>query len=460
MAITPGEKLRKIREEKKITLEQAAAGTNIRIQYLQAIEEDRLEAMASPVQAHGFIRLYASFLGINPLTSYVDEPVAETNPQPEKKGEDASETPSKTTKPSKKTKSEETGEGKKTGIASKEPQSTDLHENSPSGLIFKEIGIELQKQREALGLSLADIERQTKIREQYLYALENGQVDELPSTVQGRGMLNNYAAFMSLNPESLQNRFAEALQQRRLETAAEEVSPKPQKTFSTYKSPITGWRRYLTPDLLVGGSVFAILFILVIWGAWQVIGTSRQQALPTAGSISSLLVNTDTLPAPTDEVQSNLGTPGISGTAESVNTPSVDLLATITSVSSGPIQVVVVAYQRAYMKIISDGKEVFNGRIVPGNVYSYTGSKKISLITGNAAALQVYYNQQDLGILGVTGQVVSLEFKSKAMVTLTPQFTASPTATQVPTLTQRPTNTPKPSPTVPTPTITPVIPTP
>ncbi|MRS04093.1 helix-turn-helix domain-containing protein, partial [bacterium] len=67
MAISPGQLLRSKREEKKLTLEQAALETNIRIQYLQAIEEDRKGAISSQAQLRGFIRLYASYLGLNPL---------------------------------------------------------------------------------------------------------------------------------------------------------------------------------------------------------------------------------------------------------------------------------------------------------------------------------------------------------------------------------------------------------
>jgi hypothetical protein len=119
------------------------------------------------------------------------------------------------------------------------------------------------------------------------------------------------------------------------------------------------------------------------------------------------------------------------------------------------IQLVVVAYQRAYMRITVDGNEEFSGRVIPGNVYTYTGKIKITLLTGNGAALQVYYNQVDQGILGFLGEVVSLEFTAREMVTPTPRFTATPTRTQQPTLTARPTQTLSPTPTMPTSTITP-----
>ena len=81
--MTPGEILRAKREEKNLTLEQVAAGTNIRIQFLQAIEEERQGAIASPAQYRGFLRLYASFLGLNPLLLF--EPEVQPSAQTEQK---------------------------------------------------------------------------------------------------------------------------------------------------------------------------------------------------------------------------------------------------------------------------------------------------------------------------------------------------------------------------------------
>ena len=63
-----GEKLRLKREEIGISLEKVAQETNIRIQFLQAIENDQMGKMASPAQAKGFARLYATFLGMDPAS--------------------------------------------------------------------------------------------------------------------------------------------------------------------------------------------------------------------------------------------------------------------------------------------------------------------------------------------------------------------------------------------------------
>ncbi len=458
--MTTGEKLRQKREEKGLSLEKAAQETNIRAQFLRAIEEDNPSAMASPAQVKGFTRLYASFLGMDPRILY-DEPQIATEPASGEKEEGTPDpaTPEVQSKDKKRLQSL----FQKTPIpenANPRERFRDLipDRNDPkrSTIAFKEIGEELRNHREALGLSLADVERLTKIREIYLYNLEQGEMDALPSTVQGRGILNNYATFLSIDPATIQNKIADALQQKRLETAAVEITSFDGKTSKRSKTPITGWRRFLTIDLLVGGSVFIILMVLVIWGAIQVIGSTQAETEPTLESISEFLMapGTETVMV---EQTTTLESPDLTTEpSQAVNTVSVDILATITSVNTGSIQLVVVGVQRTYLKVIADGKEVFNGRVVPGNVYTFTGSTKIILNAGSAAGIQVFYNQEDLGVLGMVGEVLTLEFTSRGFVTSTPMFTPSPTATLPPTLTQRPTTTPTITPTQPTRTITPL----
>lgn len=53
------------RKEMNISLKEAENATSIRIGYLQSIEEGDLLKVISPVYAQGFVRQYASFLGID-----------------------------------------------------------------------------------------------------------------------------------------------------------------------------------------------------------------------------------------------------------------------------------------------------------------------------------------------------------------------------------------------------------
>jgi transcriptional regulator with XRE-family HTH domain len=65
------------------------------------------------------------------------------------------------------------------------------------------LGEVLRAAREAKGVDLVRVERDTKIRERYLAALEAGEYRELPGSVYTKGFLRNYGAYLGLDPEYL-----------------------------------------------------------------------------------------------------------------------------------------------------------------------------------------------------------------------------------------------------------------
>ncbi len=62
---TIGARLKQVREQRHITLQQASETTKIRTQFLQALENNDLSGISSSAQARGFLRLYGEFLGLN-----------------------------------------------------------------------------------------------------------------------------------------------------------------------------------------------------------------------------------------------------------------------------------------------------------------------------------------------------------------------------------------------------------
>lgn len=60
-----GELFKQRRKEMNLSLKEAENATSIRMNYLQAIEEGELNKLISPVYAQGFLKQYASFLGID-----------------------------------------------------------------------------------------------------------------------------------------------------------------------------------------------------------------------------------------------------------------------------------------------------------------------------------------------------------------------------------------------------------
>lgn len=113
------------------------------------------------------------------------------------------------------------------------------------------LGEVLRAAREAKGVELPRVERETKIRERYLSALERGEYRELPGAVYAKGFLRNYGAYLGLDPEYLIDLY-------RLETTAAGDRP----SAPTPPRPIAGRRSrafVVTPGAVVAG----ILTILV-----------------------------------------------------------------------------------------------------------------------------------------------------------------------------------------------------
>jgi cytoskeletal protein RodZ len=75
---------------------------------------------------------------------------------------------------------------------------------------LQEIGEFLRDARKAKGMTLEDVEKVTRIRRQYLEAIENGDVSEMPGEVQLRGFIRIYASAVGLDPSAVMKRYLAA----------------------------------------------------------------------------------------------------------------------------------------------------------------------------------------------------------------------------------------------------------
>jgi len=472
MAATVGEVLRTTREERGLTLEQASNVTRVRVQYLQALESDDVYILPSIVQARGFLRLYADYLGL-PAQPLLDAwpdgiPVFESPAAQQKELSPEDQPIEKETQPPERVPGQAEPDGE---VSSADELSLEVDyadelppdfipeaQSGGSQSIFRQIGEDLRQRREAISLSIDEVEKFTHLRAYYIQALEAGRVDRLPSLVQGRGMLANYAGFLDLDVDAVLTRFADALQVRRLELMQPAKKEKGRSVkASGQKVGLPAWRRLLTPDLMIGGALFILFFILVIWGAARVNELSNDTVEPTPPSISEVLLNAGVFTIePSLEATHE---PSISPPAAPIvpaqpsDTPALTSSETIPSpVTNAPLQMNITASQRTWMQVIVDGSVSFQGRTIPGNAYPFTGHSRIELTAGNAAAISIVYNGQRFGSPGTMGEVVRLIFTAEGILTPTAQFTPTPTLTQAPTNTLRPSPMPK------TPTVTPLIP--
>ena len=573
MTQTIGQKLKQAREAKRLTLEKVFEATRIRVPYLRALEEDDLSAMPSPVQARGYLRNYADFLGLNfeqlldqmraekkpseeivgpvdlidgsvtpipeptpvmspaPLPTPEPAPITPTKPQPEpippaeeipaskprttrrkktesesaaeptptkrrgrKKAEPEPEpAPSMETHPetepepvvkvepepvavetaepqvaaesasepdvseglwqtwlsrmrsilsSRKTPAEEPQlDGTVTAAEPESLQPANLPTEAPpetasteSTQIFKEIGADLRTRRELLSLNLGDVERNTHVKAHYLEALEHGEMDRLPSTVQTRGMLSNYAAFLDLDVDKLLLRYADALQARHREKNPQKPPRKPGTPITASLPSLTN---FIAGDMIFGVGMAILLVGFSIWGVSRVMTLQSQRDVePTAISISDVLLAS---PDPS----SITATP----TFEAIEIPGepTQTIVIPTLNANVSVQVNLVAVERTYLRVIVDGETVFNGRVSPGNAYPFEAEEQVEVLVGNGAAIRILYNGRDLGLLGGFGQVVSNIYLADSIITPTALPSAIPTSTLTSTPTLPPTRTPVPS---------------
>jgi cytoskeletal protein RodZ len=421
-----GSQLRQARETQSLSLDQVAQATHIRLHYLEALESDHFDLLPSSAQCRGFLRAYGDYLKLNSgeLVGALEKGTT-VNPI----------------------------------LINPTTPSDEISEPlTSSDAIFTEIGYKLQTQRELMGLSLGDVERHTHIRMHYVQALEIGDISHLPSPVQGRGMLSNYATFLGLNTEAILLRFADGLQaslyDRQAVRQATTPSPRRQEAGRLPARP-SQLKRLFSMDLFFGGFLIIFLLGFSIWGALRISSlNSEKEPSPTAPPVSEILLSTPNeglsgtailIPSSAVSITPTLmiDTSFITGTVQVVMTETPVVIGSTPGNKNAPVQVYVVANSPAWLRITVDGEIAFQGRVMPGSAYSFAGNDRIELLTGDGASLQVYYNQQDLGQLGSFGQVVERIFSIEGVQTATPAvpFTSTP----APTTTIPPTPTPSPT---------------
>ncbi|RTH18005.1 hypothetical protein CSW39_06155, partial [Thermus scotoductus] len=75
-----GERLRRAREEKGLSLKEASARLALKVKVLEALEACRFEELPEPALTRGYLRRYALLLGLDPEPLLALYPLAPTLP--------------------------------------------------------------------------------------------------------------------------------------------------------------------------------------------------------------------------------------------------------------------------------------------------------------------------------------------------------------------------------------------
>lgn len=430
MTDTIGQQLKQERERRNLTLEKVVSAIHIRARFLEAIEEDRLDDLPSPQAGQGFLRLYADYLGLNPVPlktkPSADAPpgiesveieiqeIEIEEPRSDITEDQVDETIEPDASPEDLTQAEEIAKEPDTRVeTSSEPSLSDT--------IFKSIGEQLRRQREILGFSFNEVERHIFVRRHYLEALENGDFTHLPSSVQARGMLSNYARFLDMDSDAILLTFADGLQARlREKQPAPALQDNEQKEHKAFPK---GLRMLFSFDVIFGGGLIILLVTFAIWGTSQVLANQRIPSNAPTLSISAALLETH---LPENEIAPT-ATPLINSVP--ISTANGEILPQPTPLQ-GRIQVVATILERTWLRVTVDGKVEFDGRALPGATYAYGGNQRIEVLTGNGAAVQITYNLSDMGVMGSFGEIVTRIYTDTGVEVPTPTITTTPTQTK------------------------------
>jgi cytoskeletal protein RodZ len=281
------------------------------------------------------------------------------------------------------------------------------------------VGSLVARAREQAGLTIDQVAQSTRVRATVIRAIEQDDFRLCGGDVYARGHLKSIATAVGLDPAAVAAQFdadrgraAAAPVADDAEPAAASRGPVPIRSSAPVKDTAGGvslgaLAAPLGADVegRRGGTnwtaVMALaLAVIVVVGVLSVLN-NRGSSTPVAGPSQPA---TSTSATPTTEP-----TPTSSATEEPQPTSSpTDAVAE----ADGVKVVLDVTGKAAWVRVTGGkGKEtLFEGTLTKGDTKTFKDDDQINLIIGDAGAVTLDVNGQDLGAPGSRGQVVKLEF--------------------------------------------------
>lgn len=269
------------------------------------------------------------------------------------------------------------------------------------------LGERLRQAREEQGLSLAQAATDTRIRQQSLLALEEGQYHRLPNDVVVKGFLRNYAQLLHLPVD-------EIIEQYRLERGGTQ----PIRVVPTSTMPDN--RAYVLPSLFgvfFGTMVLVALTYLVLSAAGRIsdanfaesppapTASSADTATPTVLASGGSVPATAIPPEPTATAPLGNAIAGVSAATTVPSTPTQRPVAgavrstptpTASPSPAAPIFVEVSVEtndgEGSWLRVQTDGNTVYEQIMSPGEAQVFLAQRRIRIRSGNPTFVQVSVN--------------------------------------------------------------------
>lgn len=317
--------------------------------------------------------------------------------------------------------------------------------NDQPEAVDEPIGRILKKRRQALRLSLTDVELATKIRGKFLIALESGDYTGLSHDIYAKGFVQSYSEFLGLNGRVIAKHY---LAER---GDLPEERPKPSQ------APSRGF--VITPRLVIAAVAVLLLVAVSSYLAWQVSTLAAPPALsvtsPSAdevleGSLADINgrvtlgadVFINDAPVLTDingnfsekvALQNGVNVIRIVAKNRLGKTSTVTrnilaktpkpLVADAAPATIDGVRVDVTTKKAAVaISVNVDGKDVFSGTMLSGTTQTFSGNNSVIITSGNAGetALKVTNATvvaKNLDPIGAEGEIKrNLEFDKDTVI--------------------------------------------
>jgi len=241
----------------------------------------------------------------------------------------------------------------------------------------------LRTAREEKGITLTEVETETKIRRKYILALENEEFDVLPGKVYVKGFIRNYARFLGVDGDALVKEYDELFHQPESPPVPEKITP-----TNLEKPAKSRWGLLAVVAVLLIGFMFYWLGTSGTAPLDDLSGRDQEQNMPAGEDNGDVGEQT---PAP--EEQEPVA-PGPDPAQRGVN---VELHVTD---------------KDCWMQVVVDDSSAFEGLVGPGITKEFRGNDSVWLKLGDAGAVRVVVNGNDYGFLGELGQVVTKTFEA------------------------------------------------
>jgi|BEDMetMinimDraft_2_1075160.scaffolds.fasta_scaffold01501_2 transcriptional regulator with XRE-family HTH domain len=235
------------------------------------------------------------------------------------------------------------------------------------------IGEILKKAREDKNLSLEDVETATKIKREYLKALEQENFEKIPAPVYVRGYLRQYARYLGLNDDELVQKYNDV-------AGKSIVSKITQPAVRPVKRPFA-----FTSGLLAAIAGFLAFALLVGYIAVQIHDFAVYHK-----PVSKVVHHTNT--------------------SKSYTKPPAPTPAPTPPPPAYPLELQIHLIGYTWIEVIADGKIVAEANYQAGTTLSFNADKTIEVITGKAGNTYLTLNGKSLGPMGVDSQVVTRTF--------------------------------------------------